>query len=65
MSKQDWLERLAFKREELLMSVEGLSQAGWTTGEVLPGWTAKDVLAHIAAWETRVATYLPDLLADW
>jgi len=64
MSRQDWLERLAFKREELLMSVEGLSQAGWTTGEVLPGWTAKDVLAHIAAWETRVATYLPDLLAD-
>jgi len=64
MPKQEWLERLAFKREELLMSVEGLSQAGWTTGEVLPGWTAKDVLAHIAAWETRVATYLPDLLAD-
>ena len=64
MSKQEWLERLAFKREELLMSVAGLSQVGWTTGEVLPGWSAKDVLAHIAAWETRVATYLPDLLAD-
>jgi uncharacterized damage-inducible protein DinB len=64
MSKQEWLERLAFKREELLMSVEGLSQIGWTMDEVLPGWTAKDVLAHIAAWETRVATYLPDLLAD-
>jgi uncharacterized damage-inducible protein DinB len=64
MSKQDWLERLAFKREELLMSVEGLSQTGWTMDEVLPGWTAKDVLAHIAAWETRVAKHLPDLLAD-
>jgi uncharacterized damage-inducible protein DinB len=64
MSKQDWLERLSFKREELLMSVKGLSLDGWTTGEVLPGWTAKDVLAHITAWETRVATYLPDLLAD-
>ena len=64
MSKQEWLERLAFKRKELLMSVEGLSQAGWTAGEVSPGWTAKDVLAHIAAWETRVATGLPDLLAD-
>ncbi len=64
MSKQEWLERLIFKREELLMSMAGLGQAGWTTGEVLPGWSAKDVLAHIAAWETRVATYLPDLLAD-
>jgi len=29
-----------------------------------PGWTAKDVLAHIVAWEVRVATHLPDLLAD-
>ena len=64
MSKQEWLERLAFKRQELLMSAKGLSQAGWTTGEVLPGWTAKDVLAHIAAWETCVAASLPDLLAD-
>jgi len=64
MSKQDWLERLAFKREELLMSVEGLSQTGWTTSEVSPGWTAKDVLAHIAAWETRVAVHFPDLLTD-
>jgi len=64
MSKQDWLERLSFKREELLMSVKGLSLDGWTTGEVLPGWTAKDVLAHITAWETHVATYLPDLLTD-
>jgi len=64
MSKQEWLERLAFKREELLMSVEGLSQAGWTTSEVLPGWTAKDVLAHMAAWEMHVAKHLPDLLVD-
>jgi uncharacterized damage-inducible protein DinB len=64
MSKQEWLERLAFERQELLMSLQDLSQAGWTIGEVLPGWTAKDILAHIAAWETRVAASLPDLLAD-
>lgn len=64
MSKQKWLERLAFKRDELLASLDGISRAGWTTGQASPGWTAKDVLAHMAAWETRVAAHLPDLLAD-
>jgi len=63
-NKEEWLERIEFKREELLTSIGGLSGAAWTTGEVAPGWTAKDVLAHIVAWETRVATHLPDLLAD-
>jgi uncharacterized damage-inducible protein DinB len=62
--KEEWLQQLASKREELLASMDGLSEAGWTAGQVSPGWTAKDVLAHFAAWETRVATHLPDLLAD-
>ncbi len=61
--KEQGLERLTDRRKELLASCDGLSQEGWTTGELLPGWTAKDVLAHIAAWETRVARHLPDLLA--
>jgi len=63
MSKQEWLIRLASSRDELLASFDGLSRSGWMN-QVLPDWTAKDVLAHIAAWETRVAMYLPDLLAD-
>jgi len=61
-TKHEWLERLAFKREELLASLDGLSEAGWAR-EMLPGWTAQDVLAHLAAWETCVATHVPDLLA--
>ncbi len=64
VSKEEWLGRIRYKRGELLTSIEGLSGAAWTTGEVVPGWTAKDVLAHMVAWETRVATHLPDLLAD-
>ncbi len=63
-TKDEWLARLTFERDELLASVDGISQMGWATGEVLPGWTARDVLAHIAAWETRVADELPRLLAD-
>jgi uncharacterized damage-inducible protein DinB len=63
-TKQEWLERLAHTRQELLASIDGLSATGWATGEMLPGWTVQDTLAHIAAWETRVATLLPDLLSD-
>jgi uncharacterized damage-inducible protein DinB len=62
--KQEWQDRLASKRQELLASLDGLSATGWTSGEVSPGWTAQDALAHIVAWETRAATLLPDLLSD-
>ena len=60
---EQWLYKIAYKRDELLDSLDGLSGAAWTTGEAAPDWTAKDVLAHIAAWEVRAATHLPDLLA--
>ena len=63
-TQQEWLECLAHTRQELLASIDGLSATGWATGEMLPGWTVQDTLAHIAAWETRVATLLPDLLSD-
>jgi uncharacterized damage-inducible protein DinB len=59
---EQWLQKIAYKRDELLDSFDGLGGATWTTDEATLGWTAKDVLAHIVAWEVRVATHLPDLL---
>jgi hypothetical protein len=61
---EQWLQKIAYKRDELMDSFDGLYGATWTAGEVSPGWTAKDVLAHIVAWKVRVAAHLPDLLAD-
>ncbi len=62
-TKEEWLQRITYKRAALLASMDGIGQAGWAM-HVSPGRTAQDVLAHIAAWETRVAAHLPALLAN-
>ncbi len=45
------LARLATARAELLYSVLGLEEAALTSIPVGGDWTAKDMLAHVAAWE--------------
>jgi uncharacterized damage-inducible protein DinB len=43
--------RLAAERAELFAVLLGLSEEQLTTAEPLPGWTIKDLLAHIAFWD--------------
>ncbi|MCA9898989.1 MAG: DinB family protein [Ardenticatenaceae bacterium] len=43
--------RLAAERSELFAALLGLSEAQLTTAEVQPGWTIKDLLAHVAFWD--------------
>lgn len=45
------LARLATARAELLYSVLGLDEAALCSSPVAGEWTAKDILAHVAAWE--------------
>jgi hypothetical protein len=45
------LARLATARAELLYSVLGLEEVALTSVPVGGDWTAKDMLAHVAAWE--------------
>jgi uncharacterized damage-inducible protein DinB len=45
------LARLATARADLLFSVLGLEEAALTAQPVHGDWTAKDLLAHVAAWE--------------
>jgi uncharacterized damage-inducible protein DinB/predicted RNase H-like HicB family nuclease len=42
---------LAAERERLLAQLEGLDEGALTRAPVFDGWTVKDVLAHIAAWD--------------
>ncbi|MBK8900950.1 MAG: DinB family protein [Anaerolineaceae bacterium] len=43
--------RLAAERAGLFAVLLGLSEAQLTEGEPLPGWTVKDLLAHVAFWD--------------
>ena len=45
------LARLAAARADLLFSVLGLEENALATQPVAGPWTAKDILAHVAAWE--------------
>lgn len=57
MSKYDaqWrkqvLARLAAERSFLWWQYWGLDENTLSTAEVTPGWTAKDILAHVASWD--------------
>jgi len=45
------MARLAAERAGLLEQVAGLDERGLTKVPVLDGWTIKDLLAHITAWD--------------
>ncbi|MCB8981093.1 MAG: DinB family protein [Ardenticatenaceae bacterium] len=45
------LARLAAERAGLFATLLGLSEAQLTEAEPMPGWTVKDLLAHVAFWD--------------
>jgi hypothetical protein len=53
MNRQQLLITLNAGRERLLAALAGLPDAAMLD-EVDPGWTRKDVIAHLEAWERRV-----------
>ncbi len=55
---------LGFARSQLLKAIDGLSQRELTQVPVYPGWTVKDILAHIIGWDHRVITTLPLILQN-
>jgi Mycothiol maleylpyruvate isomerase N-terminal domain len=57
MSKQEFLERVRAGRAQLNAAIGGLTEDQLSHEIVAGEWTAKDVLAHLAAWqgEARLA----------
>jgi len=49
--RQHLLARLAAERAGLLEQLIGLDERALTEVPVLDGWTVKDLLAHVAAWD--------------
>ena len=55
---------LEYGRTELLKSIEGLSQRELSEIPIYPGWTVKDILAHILGWDERTVQILPLILQN-
>jgi uncharacterized damage-inducible protein DinB len=58
------IEQLSSARAELLGAIDGLDDAALDRKGLVGGWSAKNVLAHIAAWEAWVILALPARLAE-
>jgi hypothetical protein len=57
-TKSELLERINQGRKELTQVIKRLSEAELVTPDPQTGWTIKDHLAHLAAWEIGIATLL-------
>ncbi len=58
MSKQDFLERVRAGRAELNAAISDLSEDQMSQDLVTSEWTVKDILAHLAAWQSETRLVL-------
>lgn len=57
-SKKTILSRLQLERNKLIETLEGLSEEDFTRSGVVGIWSVKDVLAHLAHWETGMLNWM-------
>ena len=58
MTKQEMLKRIQKEREAFEAVLEGLTPEQMTAPGVMGEWSVKDILGHIAMWESRLVTIL-------
>jgi hypothetical protein len=61
--REKLLETIELRWDELLTSVEGLSDEEMQSPGVVGDWSVKDILAHITTWETEALKHLPEIAA--
>jgi uncharacterized protein (TIGR03083 family) len=58
------IEELTEARAELLAAVAGMDEAALDRGSLLGGWSVKNLLAHMAAWESWVVEMIQARLSS-
>lgn len=58
MTTQELLALMAASRTRLLAAIEGLPPEDMLQPGVVGDWSVKDVLAHVAAWQSRLVRLL-------
>src|ERR1700683_2658246 len=60
---EDFIEALGADRAELIRICEGLDAAEWAAPSGCPGWSVKDLVAHMGAlfWSVVDLAVLPDI----
>ncbi len=58
MTKQEMLKRIQKEREAFEAALAGLTPEQMTAAGAMSEWSVKDILGHIAMWESRLVTIL-------
>ncbi len=61
MNKKEITQALDEERAKFLKAIEGLSDEQMTEKGVIDDWSIKDILAHIATWESEMVTFIAQL----
>lgn len=64
MTNAELSQTLETAHDEFLSAINVFTPEESSTVEITPGWTAKDMLAHVSRWESICAGYLRYVLAD-
>ncbi len=59
--REKLFETIETRWEELLASVDGLSDAQMVEPGVVGEWSVKDIMAHITTWELEALKHLPEI----
>ncbi len=62
-SREKLMATIGERWDELLVSVEGLSDEQMQGPGVVGDWSVKDVLAHVTTWEEEALAHLPEIAA--
>lgn len=63
MTKQQVIDKLELSWSQFRKSFEGFSKEIMTCPTPDGGWSVKDILAHVRAWEEECLKYLPLIIA--
>ena len=58
MNKNELIDTLNQSRADLLAAIEGLDDEAMLEPALANGWSLKDLLAHLTAWEAQLVTLL-------
>jgi hypothetical protein len=61
--REKLLETIGMRWDELLVSVEGLTDDAMLETGVVGDWSVKDILAHVTTWEREALKHLPEIAA--
>jgi hypothetical protein len=63
VTREQLLQKVEHRWQDLLASYAGLSDSELQEGGVVGAWSVRDIIAHVTVWEEELLKHLPHILA--